>query len=114
MGIRRLLRHNLLFNIGEKIMSIIIDIESTELITRPKKAGGNYQVQEAFAHTTDRNGVPQRYPEKINLFPPRDHQNNSIPYNKGKYILAPQSLRVVNGFLELGFPALTPFTEKTK
>lgn len=93
-------------------MSIVIDIESTELITRSKKGGGTYQVQEAFAHTTDRNGVPARYPERINLFPPRDNQNNSIPYLKGQYVLAPQSIRVVNGFLELGFPQLVPVKSK--
>lgn len=95
-------------------MSIVIDIESTELITRTKKAGGNYQVQEAFAHTTDRNGIPSRYPERINLFPPRDHQNNPIPYQKGKYVLAPQSIRVVNGFLELGFPQLISLKDSQK
>ena len=95
-------------------MTIAIDIESTNLETRNKKGGGTYQVQEGFAHTTDQHGNPRRYPERINIFPPRDSHGNSIPYKPGSYILAPQSLKVTNGFLELGCPQLLPMSEATQ
>lgn len=95
-------------------MTIAIDIESTNLETRNKKGGGTYQVQEAFAHTTDNHGNPRRYPERINIFPPKDSQGNVMPYAPGSYILAPQSIKVSNGFLELGFPQLIPMSQATK
>jgi len=95
-------------------MSIKIDIESEFLETRNKKGGGTYQVQEAFAHTTDNHGNPRRYPERISLFPQRDSAGQSIPYKMGHYILSPQSIKVDNGFLALGFPALIPITEAQK
>lgn len=95
-------------------MTIAIDIESTSLETRNKKGGGTYQVQEAFAHTTDRHGNPMRYPERISLFPPRDNNGNAIAYPVGSYILAPQSIRVENGYLSLGFPQLIPMSQATK
>ncbi|OZY83160.1 hypothetical protein CBP51_00125 [Cellvibrio mixtus] len=95
-------------------MTIAIDIESANLETRNKKGGGTYQVQEAFAHTTDNHGNPRRYPERINIFPPKDAQGNVIAYPPGSYILAPQSIKVNNGFLELGFPQLIPMSQATK
>lgn len=95
-------------------MSIKIDIESEFLETRNKKGGGTYQVQEAFAHTTDNHGNPRRYPERISLFPQRDSSGQSIPYKMGHYILSPQSIKVDNGFLALGFPALIPLAEAAK
>lgn len=95
-------------------MTIAIDIESAILETRNKKGGGTYQVQEAFAHTTDPYGNPRRYPERINLFPPKDAQGNVIPYAPGSYVLAPQSIKVNNGFLELGFPQLIPLQQAAK
>lgn len=95
-------------------MTIVIDVESTNIETRNKKGGGTYQVQEVFVHTVDRNGNPMRYPERAVMFPPRDNQGNSIPYKPGQYVLAPQSIRVNNGFIELGFPLLLPMSEATK
>jgi hypothetical protein len=95
-------------------MSIAIDIESEFLETRNKKGGGTYQIQEAFAHTTDKNGKPLRYPERISLFPQRDASGASIPYKVGQYILSPQSIKVDSGFLALAFPVLIPMSEATK
>jgi hypothetical protein len=89
-------------------MTVIIDIESQNLETRNKKGGGTYQVQEAFVHLTDQHGNPRRYPERINLFPPRDNAGNAIAYKMGQYMLSPSSFKVANGFLELGFPQLVP------
>jgi len=87
---------------------IQIDIESSEVETRNKRAGGTYQVQKGFAHTFDKNGEPKRYPEEVAFFVPKDNSGNAVPYKPGKYKLAPQVLRVNNGFLDLGFPVLEP------
>lgn len=95
-------------------MTIAIDVESSELETRNKKGGGTYQVQACYVHTVDRNGKPNRYPEKAYLFPPRDSQGNGVPYKQGSYVLSPQSIRVSNGFMELAFPQLIPISEGTK
>ena len=89
---------------------IKIDIETSETEIRNKRGGGTYTVQTAYAHTTDRNGNPQRYPERFNIFPPKDDRGNPIPYQPGSYKLASQSIRVSNGFLELAFPQLVPIT----
>ena len=87
---------------------IKIDIEDTNIEIRNKRGGGTYSVQAAYAHTHDRNGQPNRYPERFNIFPPRDEKGNAIPYQPGTYVIAPQSLRINNGFLELAFPQLIP------
>ena len=89
----------------------VIDVENEQLETRNKKAGGTYQVQQAFAHTTNRDGSPKRYPTEIFVFPPRDSQGNPIPYKKGKYTIAPQSFKA-NGFgLEIDFLNLVPLKQ---
>lgn len=89
-------------------MPIHIEIHSSDMETRNKRGGGTYQVQKAFVHTVDRNGEPKRYPEEFAFFPPKDNQGNPLPYSKGDYTLDPSSIRVANGFLELGFPKLIP------
>lgn len=91
---------------------ISIDIETSDIELRNKKSGGTYHVQTAYVHTVDRNGKPQRYPERCNIFPPRDNNGTPMPYQPGTYTLAPQTIRVVNGFLELGFPQLIPVKSK--
>lgn len=94
----------------EDIPMILIEVEEMKTETRQKKNGtGTYELQAGYAHLTDRNGEPDRYPQKINLFPPRDGMGNSQPYKVGKYKVAPQSFKVGNaGFLELGFLVLEP------
>ena len=87
-------------------MTIHIDIEEQTLETRNKKGGGTYQVQTGYAHVFNRNGEPERYPERFSFFPPRDNSGNPQPLKPGKYQLAPQSIKVENGFLALGFPVL--------
>lgn len=95
-------------------MNILISVESTSLQTRNKKGGdGTYQVQQAYAHTFGQDG-PKRYPEEINVFPPRDNNGNPIPYQKGDYHIAPDCLRVQNGFLDLGFLRLVPVSNSVK
>lgn len=95
-------------NISVHPQPLLVDIESEELIERNKKAGGTYKVQIAYAHTVGRDGSPQRYPEQINVFPPMDNSGRHIPFKKGQYHIAPQTFRVNNGFLELGFINLMP------
>lgn len=87
---------------------VVIDIESDQLEVRKKKNGGTYTVQTAYVHTTDRNGKPNRYPEQISVFPPMDNAGNHVAFKKGQYHIAPQTFRVNNGFLELGFLNLNP------
>lgn len=94
-----------------KVMTdILIEIEDENIITKNKKGkpGETYSIQEAYFHSVDRDGYPERYPTKINVFPRKDHQGNPIPYKKGQYKLAPQSFQVERGFLQMAFPALVP------
>lgn len=81
-----------------------IEVHEAKLEVRNKKAGGTYEVQNAYIHLTDRAGNPERYPTKFAFFPPRDPQNNPVPLSAGTYTIAPNSFRVgQGGFLELGF-----------
>ena len=92
-------------------MQFEVSIESTDLETREKKAGGSYVVQTAYAHTFDRNG-PKRYPEEIRVFPKKDPQGKPLAYPMGDYKIAERCMRVNNGFLELGFIELEPLSKK--
>lgn len=88
---------------------ICIEVESTQIEQRNKKGGGVYEVQHAYFQEFNRDGSPKRYPREIVVFPKKDSQGKSIPYQKGSYTLAPHSLLVSgNGFLELGFVELIP------
>ena len=92
---------------------ITIDIETSDLETLNKKAGGTYQLQSAYVHLLDRNGEPERYPREIKVFPPRDPSGNSVGYRPGKYTLSPRSFRINNGRLELAFVNLDPLVKKS-
>jgi hypothetical protein len=89
-------------------MTIQIDIENSQVEYRPKKNGGQYALQEGYAHTVNKDGTKKRYPERVNIFPQKDEAGNYIPYAAGKYIVSASSLRVNNGYLVLGFPVLVP------
>ena len=92
---------------------IKIDIESANVETRTKKnGGGQYHVQEGFAHTFNNSGEPNRYPERFTVFVPKDNNGNPIPYQPGTYTLAQHCIRIENGFLGLGFPQLIPIGQK--
>ena len=85
-------------------MPLIINIKKSNIKKRQKKDGGNYYVQYAYAHTHDRDNKPNRYPEKIAVFPSRDQNGRAIAYPPGQYEVQENSFRVANnGFLELGF-----------
>ena len=86
-----------------------IDIESNEVIERHKRDGsGIYHQQEAYVHTVDRDGRPNRYPEPIYLYVPKDERGNPQPRQPGKYTISPTSLVVRNRQLELGYLNLEP------
>ena len=87
---------------------LIIDIETPDLLTLNKKAGGTYQLQSAYAHLVGRDGQPERYPREIKIFPSRDPAGNPVGYAPGQYRLSPRSFTVNNGRLELGFASLDP------
>ena len=87
---------------------LIIDIETSELQTLNKKAGGTYQLQLAYAHLVGRDGQPERYPREIKIFPSRAPSGNPVAYPPGQYRLSPRSFSVNNGRLELGFASLDP------
>ena len=53
--------------------TLVIDIETTDLEERTKRDGsGTYKMQEAYAHTVDREGKPKRYPELFHIYAPLD------------------------------------------
>lgn len=85
-----------------------VTVESTELMNKTNKQGKPYQLQKAYVHTFDRKG-PKRYPEEIGVFPLKDKDGNAVPYSPGEYQIAPHSLSISNGFVELGFIELKPF-----
>lgn len=93
-------------------MSIHVAIEENTLIQKQSKAGKPYYVQKAYAHLTEQDGSPKRYPEQIMVYPLRDEHGNSIPYPKGDYTLSNRSFSVERGYLQLGFPTLTPMKKQ--
>lgn len=91
-----------------------IEIHEESLETREKRdKKGTYALQTAYVHLTDRSGKPDRYPQKIKVFPPRDNGGLPVAYPKGDYVLSPSSFRVApNGFLEIGFVNLERSKDK--
>lgn len=72
-----------------------------------------FHEQEAWAHTTDANGNPHPYPQRIILN--IDQDKGQQPYQPGIYTLAPESL-FVNRFnsLQLGRAKLRPVAGNVK
>lgn len=91
-------------------MSIRIEVKSTDLHPREVTQRGTGKVfkfleQTAWAHTTDPQGNPNPYPEKITVSLPR---GVSEPYAAGDYTLHPASFYVGQfGSLEMS-PRLVP------
>jgi len=80
-------------------MSIRITVKSAELRERSittKKGPRAIFEQAAYAHTSDRNGNPNPYPERITLtiWGNADGKPEHAPYEPGEYTLAPSSFRV--------------------
>lgn len=90
-------------------MSIKIEVKTTEVQTKSgtsAKSGKPYSIreQEAWAYTTDREGKPHPYPQRIRLTLGDDQQ----PYPVGLHTLGPASFYVDRfSGLALG-PVLVP------
>ena len=74
---------------------IKIEVSSAEVFVKSgiaAKSGKPYNIrdQEAYAHTVDRNGAPQKYPQKIKINLRDDQQ----PYAVGVYTICPTSFFV--------------------
>lgn len=96
-------------------MTIKIEIESSEMILYRKKADGSpYFKQEIFVHTVNRSGQPNRYPERAELYVPKDSQGNQVALPVGVYVMDPTSFKVENAQLVLGFLTLKPLQPSTK
>ena len=85
---------------------IKIVIENDQMITKAKKDGGQYQVQEAWAYTHGPNG-PHPHPQRIEVFPLKNN-GTLVPYQKGEFALSPESYGVRFGRLDL-FARLIPW-----
>jgi hypothetical protein len=75
-------------------MSIRIEIKTTELARREVPSKGRtftFLEQEAWAHTMDKAGQANPYPEKIRVTLPRGQET---PYPAGDYTLHPASFYV--------------------
>jgi len=84
---------------------IKIEIQNDEVIIERR---GQYEFHEqpAYAHTFDRQGNPNRYPQLINL----QLRKDQAAYPKGLYMLSAASVYVNKyGSLALS-PTLTPLT----
>lgn len=88
-----------------------IRIEVTEGVITPrqqvsKKSGEvmTFFEQSAWAYTTDRDGKPHPYPQRIVI----NHRDGSKPYPVGNYTISPESFYVGRfGRLEMS-PRLVP------
>jgi len=61
-----------------------------------KASGKPYKLafQDAYFHTIDRDGVPAPFPQKVEIFAPKDPNGNPQPYQPGEYQLSPSSVHV--------------------
>jgi len=78
-----------------------------------KTSGKPYSMnfQTAYAHTVDKDGVLNDFPEKFEFILEKDQK----PYPRGVYALTAPSIYVGrNGTLELGTPILKPVEPKAK
>ena len=78
---------------------ITVSIHSADLRQQPYKSkkDGSPQMlhlQTVYVHTFDRNGQPNPYPEKVELFAERNEAGQPVALPIGKYILHPSSIYV--------------------
>ncbi|MCU7812602.1 MAG: G5P family DNA-binding protein [Candidatus Thiodiazotropha sp. (ex Notomyrtea botanica)] len=93
---------------------IKLEFPSADIITKQGKKGPYYK-QVGYAHTLDRDGRPNAYPEQFMVILSKDDSGTPIPYQPGFYKLAPQSIRVGQyKDLEIGFPTLIPIAADQK
>lgn len=61
-----------------------------------KTSGKPYSLafQDAYFHTIDKDGVAAPFPQKVEIFAPKDERGNPAAYAPGDYVLAPSSITV--------------------
>lgn len=93
---------------------IQVSVTSTEVRNQSgnaKATGKPYSLnfQTAWAHTFDKNGVKNPYPEKIEIILDKDKDGAAIYYPVGEYVLGQSSVYVDrSGNLAIS-PRLVPF-----
>lgn len=96
---------------------IQISVKSTEVRNQRgtgKTSGKAYDLnfQTVWAHTSDRNGNPNPYPEKVEVILEKNEQGQALFYPVGEYTLAPASIYVDrSGNLAIA-PRLVPMKPK--
>ncbi|MEG2468766.1 MAG: single-stranded DNA-binding protein [Comamonas sp.] len=81
---------------------IQISVKSTEVRNQrgtAKASGKPYDMnfQTVWAHTSDRNGNPNPYPEKVEVVLEKNDQGQALFYPLGEYTLSPSSIYVDRG-----------------
>ncbi len=93
---------------------IAINIESEDIQTRQGRKGAYYK-QTAWAYLTDREGVTDPHPAKIQFMVSKDPNGNPVAQKKGRYTIHSSSFRVSQyGDLEIGFLNLQPVQQQAK
>lgn len=96
---------------------IQISVKSTDVRNQrgtAKASGKAYDInfQTVWAHTSDRNGNPNPYPEKVEIILDKNEQGAALFYPVGEYTLAPNSIYVDrSGNLSIA-PRLLPLKPK--
>lgn len=96
---------------------IQISVKSTEVRNHRgtgKTSGKAYDLnfQTVWAHTSDRNGNPNPYPEKVEVILEKNDQGQALFYPVGEYILSASSIYVDrSGNLAIA-PRLSPIKPK--
>ena len=96
---------------------IKISVTSTEVRNmrgNGKASGKPYDLnfQTVWAHTSDRNGNPNPYPEKVEIILEKSEQGAALFYPVGEYTLAPNSVFVDRGGNLSISPRLVPLKPK--
>lgn len=78
---------------------IQISVKSTDVRNQrgtARASGKAYDInfQTVWAHTSDRNGNPNPYPEKVEIILDKNEQGAALFYPVGEYTLAPNSIYV--------------------
>lgn len=96
---------------------IQISVKSTEVRNQrgtAKASGKPYDMnfQTVWAHTSDRNGNPNPYPEKVEVVLEKNDQGQALFYPLGEYTLSPSSVYVDRGGNLTISPKLVAFKPK--
>ena len=71
-----------------------VSVPQVQTRTITSKAGKQFVLQTIWLHTFARDGKPNMYPEKTEVFLDRDQQGQPLVYQPGDYQLHPSSFYV--------------------